>query len=180
MQDNFRGAFLATQRLIEQGFKKIAFLGCSFSDNPNHTHLEERLGGYLSALSRAGLEIRPEWKILGQPVAPAVKELTALSNRKNGPDAAVVLWPNLFEDLGQALAAKKLNIPVVVWWGCIPARRSAWSEKYPKVPLPDGISWSAEDLARTAFSNLENIRKAGGADIGRSLVNVRLIGGEEK
>jgi hypothetical protein len=180
MQDNFGGAFAATQHLIEKGSKRIAFLGCEFPNNPNHLHLEERLGGYLSALKRSSLEMRGEWQILGRPVQGAVDRLVDLAAGEGGPAAAVVLWPELLPELGAARSAGKLELPIVVWWGCIPARREKWRADFPQLSVPDGINWSSEDLARMAFARLEVMRKSSELNQGRSLVPARLVPGEEK
>jgi len=178
-QDNFGGAMQAAGRLIERGRRRLAFLGCDFSPNPNRVHLDERTGGYLAALRRAGLEGRPEWHILGHPVEGAVARLVELAGAPDGPDGAVVLWPQLLDDLGEALAAGRLRLDVVVWWGCDVARqRDGWRERFPGVPVPDGMEWSADDVARLALMHLnERIKnpRAGGS---RALAPVRLIPGD--
>jgi DNA-binding LacI/PurR family transcriptional regulator len=180
MQDNFAGALAATRQLIKKGCRRIAFLGCEFPQNPNHLHLEERLGGYLSALARSDIEARPQWQVLGRPVNGAVDRLVELADEQGGPDAAVVLWPELLPGLGAALSCGKLKIPVVVWWGCIPERREKWRKNFPDLAVPDGIAWGAEDLARMAFARLEVMRKSRELNLGRSLVPARLLPGEEK
>lgn len=54
--DNFEGARLATQHLLELGHDQIAFI-TGPSDHPNAV---DRLRGYRSALSEAGITIHPE------------------------------------------------------------------------------------------------------------------------
>lgn len=180
MQDNFTGALAATRRLIEKGCRRIAFAGSEFPGNPNHLHLEERLGGYLSALNGAGLDIRPEWQVLGRPVEPAIERLVEIAGGKDGPDGAVILWPEHLEGLGKALSAGRLDIETVVWWGCVPERRDKWRAGFPGLPVPEGMEWKADDLARMAFARFEEQLRGARAALGRGLVPVSLVPGEVK
>jgi DNA-binding LacI/PurR family transcriptional regulator len=177
-QDNFTAAFEAVRCLAGRGRRRVAFLGCDFSPNPNRLHLQERLGGYLAALDRLGLESRPEWRVLGRPVAPAVEQLVRACARPDGPDAAVVLWPDLLEGLGRAMAAGALRIDAVVWWGCVPERRERWRSQFPSLPVPDGLAWSAEEMARLALARMAEQLEGGRAVPGRTLCPARLVAGE--
>lgn len=59
--DNFNGAYMATQHLIELGHTKIAFL-----PGINGSSLTlDRTNGYLKAMENAGLEILPIWLTSG-------------------------------------------------------------------------------------------------------------------
>jgi DNA-binding LacI/PurR family transcriptional regulator len=51
--DNFNGGFEATQHLIDLGHKRIGFIGAGFEDRSRL----KRLQGYLSALTKHGLQI---------------------------------------------------------------------------------------------------------------------------
>ena len=53
--DNYRGAVLATEHLVDLGHRRIAFL----SDLPRVTSRLERIRGYRDAMSRAGLPADP-------------------------------------------------------------------------------------------------------------------------
>jgi DNA-binding LacI/PurR family transcriptional regulator len=176
-QDNFSGASEAVRLLAGRGRRRIAFLGCDYSPNPNRLHLEERLGGYLAALDRLGLEARPEWRILGRPVEPAVEKLSRACAQADGPDGAVVLWPDLLEGLGRALAAGTVRTDVVVWWGCVPERRERWRAQFPSVPVPDGLAWSAEEMARLALARMAERLEGAHPAPGRTLCPVRLVPG---
>lgn len=179
-QDNFRGAFSATRHLIEKGCKRIAFLGCDFSPNPNRMHLEERMGGYLSALTEAKFEVNPEWQILGHPVEPAVERLVELSVRKGGPDGVVVFWAELLDDLGAALECGRLDLETVVWWGCVPERRTRWAAQHPTLKVPTGLAWSADEMARAAFLRMKDQLEGSRGFASRTSVPVRLVPGEER
>jgi DNA-binding LacI/PurR family transcriptional regulator len=180
LQDNFTAAFTAVEHLAARGSKRIAFLGCDFAPNPNLVHLHERLGGYLVALRHHRLEIRTEWQLVGPPGPEPVGRLVDLARGSDAPQAAAVLWPELLEPLGEALSSGALKLPVVTWWGCTPERRDAWRARAPGIPLPPGISWSAQDMARAAFARLDELTSGRTPSAGRTLVPVRLVPGEEK
>ena len=55
---NFRrGGFLATQHLIELGHRRVAFVGADIAEADRVS----RLRGYLDALAKAGLPVKPEY-----------------------------------------------------------------------------------------------------------------------
>ncbi len=156
-QDNFGAAFTAVEHLASRGARRIAFAGCDFAPNPNVVHLNERLGGYLAALRRLDLEVRTDWQIFGKPGPDLLKRLAGLTGSSGGPDAALLLWPELLEPLGAALRSAELNVPVVTWWGCTPERRDAWATRFTGVPVPPGICWSASEMARAALTRLAEL-----------------------
>lgn len=55
--DDFKGGFIATEHLIEQGCQKIAFIGGA----EILVNLTERRNGYLEALKKHGLPFSPDW-----------------------------------------------------------------------------------------------------------------------
>lgn len=60
ISDNFYASYLATVHLIENGHKKIGFVG-----DPNYTSsVLDRYYGYLKAVRQHGLEYREEWNIV--------------------------------------------------------------------------------------------------------------------
>ncbi|MHC4916056.1 MAG: GntR family transcriptional regulator [Planctomycetota bacterium] len=178
-QDNFGAAFKAVEHLAAGGARSIAFAGCDFAPNPNVVHLNERLGGYLAALRRLELEVKPEWQILGKPGPDLIAGLAKLGASPGGPDAALLLWPELLEPLGAALSSGELSIPVVTWWGCAPERRSAWRTRFPDVRIPGGISWSASEMAGAALARLFELTSGKANAPLRTLVPVRLVTTEE-
>jgi LacI family transcriptional regulator len=60
--DNAAGARMATQHLIDQGHKRIAFI----AGDPRHPDAVDRQAGYLAALDAAGLRVLPELIMPGQ------------------------------------------------------------------------------------------------------------------
>jgi LacI family transcriptional regulator len=60
--DNQEGGRLATQHLIEQGHRQIAFI----SGDPQHPDAIQRLAGYTLALKQAGIAYRPELVVQGE------------------------------------------------------------------------------------------------------------------
>ena len=59
--DSFEGGRLATQHLIDQGHRHIAFVAGA----PNHPDACERFRGYRAALESAGLDFDPELAVAG-------------------------------------------------------------------------------------------------------------------
>lgn len=59
--DNFEGGRLATQHLIDQGHRQIAFVAGA----PNHPDAAERFRGYRAALESSGLVFDPELAVAG-------------------------------------------------------------------------------------------------------------------
>lgn len=59
MQDDFQGAFDATEHLINNGYTRIAHI----AGNKHLSFTQNRLSGYLEALKKHNLPIRQEWII---------------------------------------------------------------------------------------------------------------------
>lgn len=89
--DDAFGIGLATNHLISLGHKRIAMVG----GTDNTSTGRDRYDGYRRAMERAGLEVKPEWRIPGPRTKAAGFEaspqLLALANR---PTAAVC-WNDL-------------------------------------------------------------------------------------
>lgn len=54
--DNYMGGRIATEYLLERGYRKIAAIGCSFN-----IAAEDRLRGYYDVLAEQGIEYEPSW-----------------------------------------------------------------------------------------------------------------------
>jgi DNA-binding LacI/PurR family transcriptional regulator len=78
---NFRrGGQLATRHLIELGHRRIAFIGATLADASR----VQRLKGYLDALEKVGLPVRPEY-VVGVPrVGPSPRYSTQLTGYQVG------------------------------------------------------------------------------------------------
>jgi LacI family transcriptional regulator len=84
--DNLRGAYLATSHLISLGHRRIAFFG----GHRESSSCRERRDGYVAALTEAGLEAPPHWRIETIPTrVEAARQTGALFVRDPAPTAAV-------------------------------------------------------------------------------------------
>lgn len=59
--DNTRGAFIATEHLVKEGFRNIAVLSASENSLP----VRERISGYKQALEKYGIPFRENWIVSG-------------------------------------------------------------------------------------------------------------------
>ncbi len=85
-QDNFVGARLAVEYLLELGHRRIAFL----SGLENITTRRERIEGYQTALQGAGIALDPALIIEGPPTrAGGAASLAAALSRASPPTAAL-------------------------------------------------------------------------------------------
>ncbi|MEV8520332.1 LacI family DNA-binding transcriptional regulator [Dyella marensis] len=86
MLDNQHGARLATEHLIAQGHKRIAFFG-GHSDSSS---CRQRHAGYVEAMNAAGLPIAPRWRVETMPTRmDAARACAELFAAKPAPTAAV-------------------------------------------------------------------------------------------
>ncbi|MEO7068047.1 MAG: LacI family DNA-binding transcriptional regulator [Rhodanobacter sp.] len=86
MLDNQHGAVLATEHLIAQGHRRIAFFG----GHQNSSSCRQRYAGYAQALEAAGLAIEPRWRVECAPTKlDAAHRAGALFDTGPAPTAAV-------------------------------------------------------------------------------------------
>jgi LacI family transcriptional regulator len=110
--DDERGAALATDHLIELGHRRIAFI----SGTPTHDTALRRQGGFVHALSEAGLDHDPLWVINAGWEADAGARATETLIRDHrlggtdGPTAVVVASVNAA--LGALFKAQRLGLRV--------------------------------------------------------------------
>jgi LacI family transcriptional regulator len=84
--DNRRGAYLATEHLLNRGHRRIAFFG----GHADSSSCRDRRAGYTDALAAAGIEVQPQWLIECSPTRlEAAAKTGALFVRKPAPTAAV-------------------------------------------------------------------------------------------
>lgn len=84
--DNVRGARLATEHLLAQGHRRIAFFGGHQDSSSCH----QRREGYRAALADAGITPEPQWQIECAPTRlEAARQAGALFVRDPAPTAAV-------------------------------------------------------------------------------------------
>lgn len=86
MLDNQHGARLATEHLIAQGHRRIAFFG----GHHDSSSCRQRHAGYLDAMQGAGLPIEPRWQVECAPTRLEAAHCTAaLFDGMPAPTAAV-------------------------------------------------------------------------------------------
>lgn len=174
LQDNFSAAREATRRLIERGHRRIAFAGRYIE----MIHGQERLGGFLAALAQAGLPAPAQWRLTSRAELQPGQALVELARAPDGPTAVALLWPELLEDAGTALTEAGLALDLVVWWGATPEKRAWWKERFPRLPVPDGMQWEVVEMARLALARLDERFRGYAGPPTCSRVGVRLVPGE--
>lgn len=89
--DDAYGIALATNHLISLGHKRIAMIGGTDFTSTGR----DRYRGYLSAMERAGLEVRPEWRIPGPRSKQAGFEVSPQFLALKDKPTAAVCWNDL-------------------------------------------------------------------------------------
>ncbi len=109
--DNYKGAYDATQHLIDNGYKKIAHL----TSAPHLSISKERLEGYKAALQDNKITVNPAYikncshgGMIYKELEDAVKSLV---NLKDKPDAIFSAGDRLTVSCLTALKAIGLNVP---------------------------------------------------------------------
>jgi LacI family transcriptional regulator len=107
MQDDHNGAFEAVEHLVKNGYRKIAHIagpkGLSFT--------KKRLNGYLAALEKFKLPVRPEWIIYsGFSQECGETDTNQLLQCKDKPDSIFAV--NDRKAIGAMIALKKKNIRI--------------------------------------------------------------------
>lgn len=106
--DNYKGGFIATEHLIQNGYKRIAYI----SGLKHIPIFNERLRGYLDALRKYNISIEEELIIYGKNTIKSGTEcMEKLLELQTVPDAVVTVED--FTALGaiKALKAQKYRIP---------------------------------------------------------------------
>lgn len=107
IQDDYQGAFNATQHLIQQGFTRIAHLA-----GPKNLNIaQQRLQGYLDALSQNNLPIRKNYIVhSGLTEEDGVQAMSKLLAIKPLPDALFCV--NDRKAIGAMLALKRYGYKI--------------------------------------------------------------------
>lgn len=112
--DNFGGAKMAINHLIEQGIRKIGIISIS----PEHiSTIRDRIQGFESALAEAEISIPPEWMIRAPfgSIEQAVQDgLSAIYYSGNLPQAIFTLNNNLTTFCLKHLRERSVKIPVEI------------------------------------------------------------------
>lgn len=105
--DDHKGAYLATEHLINKGYKNI----CHFSGDQNLEIYQNRLNGYINALKDYDLPVIEENIInTGSSIEEGISAVKNLWKRKVKPDA--IFSASDFTALGACKELKNLNIKV--------------------------------------------------------------------
>ncbi len=110
LADNFGGAYAATTQLIDEGCRRIAFLG----DNLDIFTMSERLRGFTEALAARSLTVAPELVISNiHSASDGVREVAALLDPTVGVDG--IFAANNRAALGslRAFSGTKRRLPLI-------------------------------------------------------------------
>lgn len=89
--DDAYGIGLATDHLIGLGHRRIAMIGGTDETSTGR----ERYRGYVAAMERAGLDVRPEWRLPGPRTKQAGFEMTGTFLALKDKPTAAVCWNDL-------------------------------------------------------------------------------------
>ncbi|AWO02110.1 LacI family transcriptional regulator [Chitinophaga alhagiae] len=137
VQDDYNGAFEATEHLVQNGYRKIAHIagpeGLAFT--------RARLKGYKDALKKHGLPLKQEWIIYsGFSQAHGEQDALNLWKCRSRPDAIFAV--NDRKAVGAMLALKKLGVEVGKTVGVV---------GFTNDPVASIISPSLTTIAEPAF-----------------------------
>ncbi|MPS74453.1 MAG: LacI family transcriptional regulator [Chryseobacterium sp.] len=105
--DDHKGAFMATEHLINQGYKNI----CHFSGDQNLEIYQNRLNGYIDALKANNLPVVKENIInTGSSIEEGISAVKNLWKRKIKPDA--IFSASDFTALGACKEIKNLKVRI--------------------------------------------------------------------
>lgn len=106
--DNYKGGYMATKHLIEQGCKRIAIV----TGTQNRNVYQQRFRGYRDAMQDNGLEIMDDYIIINELDAKSGAEAaTKLLNLKPIPDGAFVTNDLTAAVFMKTLKANEVSIP---------------------------------------------------------------------
>lgn len=111
ISDNYKGSYDATVHLIENGYKKIAFIGGA----KGLTIVQERLKGYMSALQDHQIPIEKTLikfcPLGGTKFSETQKALDSLLQLKKPPKAVVCGWDKITSDCYKYCRERNLKMP---------------------------------------------------------------------
>jgi len=145
--DDFKGAYIATEHLIEQGYERIAHI-CG----QQHLKIfEDRLKGYKAALLDNGFAVDEELIYKGNVSINAGREaMDYFFKLKNKPDAVFAVED--FTALGVLKAAKEMGISIPSELGVIGFANEAFDEHI--TPSLSSIDQQTAQMGKEAFTLL--------------------------
>lgn len=106
-QNDYAGAFMATEHLIAQGYKKIAHI----TGQHKYFLTKERLRGYADALRKNNMPVNPDWIVhSGFSLQDGYEDITQLWQLQEKPEAVFAV--NDRKAIGAISRFKELNIQV--------------------------------------------------------------------
>lgn len=148
--NDFKGAFIATTHLIEQGYRKIAHIS-----GPAHIDIfKARVEGYKEALHKAGIKFNPAFVYEGDiSIEAGKKAIRYFFSRKNQPDAAFAVED--FTALGAVKALKELKIDIPSQFGIIGFANENFGEHI--TPSLSTIDQQTVKMGEEAFALMLNL-----------------------
>lgn len=142
--DDYKGAFMATEHLIEQGYKRIAHIS-----GPEHLKIfKERLRGYSAALKVHNIEVDSELIYKGNVSIEAGKDaVDYFLKMKNPPDAVFAVED--FTALGAIKALKENNIRIPEDFGVIGFANESFGEHI--TPTLSTIDQQTVEMGKVSF-----------------------------
>lgn len=106
--DNIKGAFLATEHLLEQGYRQIAHI----AGPPELLVSRQRIQGYRQALQKWNIPFREEYLIpSGFRINNGEEAMQALLELETPPDAVLAVSDNAAVGAKQVIEARRYRIP---------------------------------------------------------------------
>jgi LacI family transcriptional regulator len=109
--DDRRGGYLATRHLIEQGHRRIAYVGDAFPDPFGFTTGRDRYQGYADALKDAGLPLDRRWVGLGKHSKAEASDLTCRILAEREPPTAIFAMSDI-QAIGSMTGAQNMGARV--------------------------------------------------------------------
>ena len=164
VQDGELGGLLASQYLLNQGCRRIAWFGINFRDeqgNPN-MHSLDRFHGVHAGLALNGLDVAAS-VFTATETRPIMADAQVLLTRTPRPDGIVALWTRHTTAILQAAREMRLRLGRdihIVGWCMEEAVASYYLPAFVSGPVPPYVTWSAKTLATAAVDRLaERIRR---------------------
>lgn len=161
LQDNYRGAFLATRHLLERGHRRIGWFGPIRESG----HSRERYAGAVAGLIEQNLELPRDMRFEvphSEDYATLRKRAAELLDAPNRPTGILALWsPPTLALLAEAQTRGMVlgRDYDVVGWSAIEQYRSFNERATAHGAVPATVVWSLDHMARMAISRLGERRK---------------------
>ncbi len=178
LQNNLNGARRATEWLIEQGHRRIAWVG----PTRGFVHYRERFAGARMGLWQQDVALAPE-NILdtGTHEAGAIAEVKvreALKRPKSKrPTAFICLWQPMAQAAARvihSMGAMGENVELVAW-ATEKEYREVWAPMHLGGNVPATLVWRPSEMARVALSRLVARQKDPAEPAIRMDIPVRLL-----